>query len=113
MSVTLDPITLLVGALGLYLLSHFLQLKGTDRRLPPGPKGWPIIGNVGKDLPQPGCLEWEHWRKHKDLYGPVSSVTTAGHTLVLLNDINVALELLEKRSARYWARPRMVMANEL
>ena len=39
MSVTLDPITLLVGALGLYLLSYFLQLKGTDRRLPPGPKG--------------------------------------------------------------------------
>ncbi|KAK7994542.1 hypothetical protein PG991_016130, partial [Apiospora marii] len=36
--------------------------------LPPGPKGKPIVGNLG-DLPPAGALEWEHWAKHKALYG--------------------------------------------
>lgn len=37
-------------------------------RLPPGPKGLPIIGNL-LDLPAGGTQEWQHWLKHKDLYG--------------------------------------------
>lgn len=37
-------------------------------RLPPGPKGLPIIGNL-LDLPAAGTQEWQHWLKHKDLYG--------------------------------------------
>jgi hypothetical protein len=42
--------------------------------LPPGPKGLPIIGNVN-DLPKPGILVCHHWLQHKDIYGPISSVT--------------------------------------
>ncbi|OGM46071.1 putative flavonoid 3-hydroxylase [Aspergillus bombycis] len=106
---SLGSLILLAGVLGLYAL---LKSKASRAPLPPGPKGLPIIGNIGSDLPR-GGKDWEHWLKHKDLYGPISSITTAGHTLVILNDTNVAMELLEKRSARYSSRPRLVMANEL
>ncbi|KAE8354924.1 cytochrome P450 [Aspergillus coremiiformis] len=99
------------GFLGLYVLMKSRTSKALP--LPPGPKGLPMIGSVGSDLPPRGGKDWEHWWKHKELYGPISSVTTAGYTLIILNDTKVALELLEKRSARYSSRPRMVMAREL
>ncbi|GAB1190939.1 hypothetical protein APSETT444_000107 [Aspergillus pseudonomiae] len=54
---------LLAGVLGLYAL---LKSKASRAPLPPGPKGLPIIGNIGSDLPR-GGKDWEHWLKHKDL----------------------------------------------
>jgi hypothetical protein len=63
-------VNLITGFGGLYLLKIFLQSRnGTGGRapLPPGPKPQFLVGNV-KDLPKPGEREWDHWRKHKDLY---------------------------------------------
>lgn len=55
----------------LYVINRVLRGKSDGRRLPPGPKGIPILGNI-IDLPKPGELEWEHWLHHKDLYGKYS-----------------------------------------
>jgi len=98
----------------LYLLIKTVFLRPTTSKLPlpPGPKGLPLIGNVG-DLPPKGGLEWQHWLKHKDLYGPISSVTVFGQTIILVHDLEVALELLDKRGAKYSSRPRMVFAGEM
>jgi hypothetical protein len=65
-------LTLLLVPLALYLLHHFSK---TVKRaaLPPGPKPKFLIGNLF-DLPKPGELEWEHWLKHKDLYGPLRTI---------------------------------------
>lgn len=101
-------ITLLLGS---YL---FWKLVFTGRRLPlpPGPKGLPIIGNAA-DLPPTGGLEWQHWLKHKVLYGPLSSVTVFGQTIILLHDLKAAFELLDNRGAKYSSRGRMVFAGEM
>lgn len=98
----------------LYLLIKTVFLRPTTSKLPlpPGPKGLPLIGNVG-DLPPKGGLEWQYWLKHKDLYGPISSVTVFGQTIILVHDLEVALELLDKRGAKYSSRPRMVFAGEM
>ncbi|KAI1875920.1 uncharacterized protein JN550_001416 [Neoarthrinium moseri] len=80
--------------------------------LPPGPKGLPIVGNI-HDLPPPGVPEWQHWTKHKDLYGPISSVTALGTTIVLINDQDIAVELLAKRSAKFSDRPQMFFAQHM
>ncbi|KAI1121145.1 cytochrome protein [Nemania abortiva] len=71
--------------------------------LPPGPKGLPLLGNI-RDLPARGQREWEHWLKHKDLYGPISSVTSLGTTIIIVHSPELASELLEKRSSIYSAR---------
>ncbi|KAJ9640652.1 hypothetical protein H2204_003281 [Knufia peltigerae] len=84
----------------------------TTRPLPPGPRPKPLIGNL-QDLPPAGVEEWIHWAKHKDLYGPISSVTVMGQTIVILNDAQAAIELLEKRSIIYSSRPRLVFAFEM
>ncbi|KAJ2990652.1 hypothetical protein NUW58_g2843 [Xylaria curta] len=78
--------------------------------LPPGPKGVPLFGNI-MDLPPKGKREWEHWLIHKDIYGPISSVTALGTTIVILHSAELALELLEKRSLIYSARPNFVFAD--
>ncbi|KAI8625989.1 cytochrome P450 [Xylariaceae sp. FL1651] len=80
--------------------------------LPPGPRGYPLVGNIN-DLPPPGTLEARFWLKHKELFGPLSSVTVLGKSLVIINDARLAFELFEKRSAKYSSRPKQVLAGEM
>jgi hypothetical protein len=78
----------------------------------PGPKGLPLLGNI-KDLPPPDVPEYQHWLKHKDLYGSISSVNVLGMTLILIHDKKLAHDLLDQSASRTSGRPTMVMANEL
>ncbi|RYC62135.1 hypothetical protein CHU98_g4072 [Xylaria longipes] len=109
--------TLLKGSLLVVLLLVGVVLTPVARKtkrgpLPPGPNGWPLVGNV-TDLPRGGVREWEHWLKHKDLYGPISSVTALGTTIILLHSHELASELFEKRSAKYSTRTRLVFGCEM
>ena len=76
----------------------------------PGPKPLPIIGNLF-DLPKDHA--WIHWAKHKDIYGPISSVTVFGQTLIILNDPKIAVELFEKRFDTYSDRPVLTFGGTL
>ncbi|KAI1150679.1 cytochrome P450 monooxygenase [Nemania diffusa] len=95
-------------AIAVKFISFLLGKKSGP--LPPGPKGLPLLGNI-KDLPAGGQREWEHWLKHKDTYGPISSVTSLGTTLIILHSPELASELLEKRSSKYAARARLLFAE--
>lgn len=92
--------------LALYVLKVFFDRKKNTIPLPPGPKGLPLVGNIS-DLPSPGVPEYQHWFKHKYRYGPISSVTVLGQTMIIIHDKNVALELMEKRANIHSGRPRM------
>ncbi|CAG8247576.1 unnamed protein product [Penicillium olsonii] len=102
---------LLAALAAAYVLYCFFRPKA-GLQLPPGPRGMPIIGNL-LDLPPTGKQEWQHWLKHKTLYGPLSSISIFGTTLVIINDRNLALEILEKRSAKHSSRPDTVFADEI
>lgn len=82
------------------------------RRLPPGPKGLPLIGNIN-DLPPHNQPPYKHWIALKDKYGPLSSVTVMGQTIVVIGDHSMAFELMDKRGAKHSGRPASVFANEL
>ncbi|KAE8155236.1 cytochrome P450 [Aspergillus avenaceus] len=103
--------SILLAAVALYLAKVILTPKASAP-LPPGPKPKPIIGNLG-DLPPPGQQDWQHWAQFKKLYGPISSITIFGQTIIVINEARVAFDLMEKRSAIYSSRPRMVFAGEL
>ncbi|EPS35311.1 hypothetical protein H072_11345 [Dactylellina haptotyla CBS 200.50] len=103
-----DPRIVVYG--GVVVAVLWIVKKITSKRqlpLPPGPKGLPVFGNI-LDLPPKGLPEWEHWAKHKALYGPMSSVTILGQTIVLIHDIDIAVEMLDKKSVKFSNRPSMV-----
>ncbi|KAI1322474.1 OrdA protein [Xylariaceae sp. FL0255] len=53
------------------------------------------------------------WLPYKDLYGPISSVTTFGTTLVLLHDRRAVVDLLQHASDKTSGRPMMTFAHKL
>jgi hypothetical protein len=111
----LDTPTVLIVLLGVvvaYSINYLARTNRNGRPLPPGPKGLPVLGNVN-DLPKPGMLECHHWLQHKDTYGPISSITVLGQTFIIINDAQLALELLRDRSAAHAARPHMVFSSDM
>ncbi|EEU37635.1 uncharacterized protein NECHADRAFT_53484 [Fusarium vanettenii 77-13-4] len=101
-----------IGVVIVVILKRSFSTANGNPPLPPGPNGLPLAGNLN-DLPRPGVLEAHHWLKHKGLYGPISSVTVMGQTLVIINDAQVAFELLEKRSVKHSSRPRQIFVGEM
>ncbi|KAK2037953.1 cytochrome P450 [Colletotrichum somersetense] len=102
------PIQFIIPLVGLCVCYIFFR-KPAGAPLPPGPRGLPIVGNI-RDLPRPGKAEYQHWIKFKDAYGPISSVTVAGQTLVLIHDEEAAFNLLERTSLKTSNRPTQPFA---
>lgn len=104
----------IIALIGYFVYRQSTQKTQSNYNLPPGPKPLPILGNI-KDLPpNDGTPEYQHWLKHKDRYGGLSSVTVMGMTLVIIHDKKAAQELLEhQHSSKTSGRPAMVMANKL
>ncbi|KAJ0268694.1 hypothetical protein CBS470a_013809 [Colletotrichum nupharicola] len=99
--------------LAVFIVDKLLQARKNANRppLPPDPKGLPLVGNI-RDLPQPTEFAARFWLKHKDLYGPISSVQVLGKTLIIINDAQVASEMLDKRSSEFSSRPTIVLAAQ-
>uniref|UniRef100_P9WEI7 Cytochrome P450 monooxygenase claR n=1 Tax=Ampulloclitocybe clavipes TaxID=56467 RepID=CLAR_AMPCV len=103
--VTITEVAL--GIITLYLLGSYIVRRNS---LPPGPRGLPIVGNV-RDLPTE--RPWLFWAKHKDIYGPISSITVMGQSFIIVNELQIAIDLLDKKSAIYSDRPRLEFAGEM
>lgn len=79
------------------------------RRLPPGPVGLPLIGNLHQ---APSIYPWRTYASWRAKYGPLFSLQYGPTTLIVINSHRVAHDLLEKRSAIYSSRPRATMVHE-
>ncbi|TFK84330.1 cytochrome P450 [Polyporus arcularius HHB13444] len=80
---------------------------------PPGPRGLPLLGNLF-DVPTPQAFPWETYlRWGRQYHSDIIRVSALGMNIVVANTLEVVNELLDKRSAIYSDRPRMVMLNEL
>ncbi|KAE9397734.1 cytochrome P450 [Gymnopus androsaceus JB14] len=106
---TLDRSVLQLLAIPIVALIVMKSLSKSKHRMPPGPRGLPILGNIFQ-LPQFQWLKFTEW---KEQYGPIFSLNLAGNPVIVLNSHEVVTELLEKRSTIYSDRPRFIMAHEI
>lgn len=96
---------------------------------PPGPKGYPLIGNIFDMPTSKQWLQYDEWAKiygqqqyfgrrqihlaDIEITGDVFSYEVLGQRIIVLNSLEATQELFEKRSANYSDRPRMPMICEL
>ncbi|KAF8187480.1 cytochrome P450 [Pholiota molesta] len=107
MGVTLFDIALLV--LGLVLLKIAFK-RPSVAPLPPGPRRWPLLGN----LPQmPTSREWLTFADWGKKWGNIVSVSIFGQTMIIVNSAQMAIDMLEKEGSIYSDRPRLEMGGEL
>lgn len=88
------------------VISHLKRIPP----LPPGPKGYPLIGNA---LDMPTEKEWLTFAKWGDVWGDICSVTVLGQPIIILNSRRIVYEMLDKKSAVYSDRPVLQMGGEL
>ncbi|KZP02374.1 cytochrome P450, partial [Athelia psychrophila] len=75
-------------------------------RLPPGPRGWPLIGNL---LDMPSTDEWRTYAQWvKEFNSDILHLDICGTHIVILNSLEACVELLERRSSIYSTRHRSV-----
>lgn len=100
---------------------------------PPGPKGYPIIGNLW-DMPRMDESPWIAYDKMRETYGQVLSLRMTGacysdrhihhagdmiylevfgQPFLVLGTLDKVRDILEKRSAIYSSRPHMPMVMDL
>ncbi|KAM5346071.1 hypothetical protein ACJ41O_009076 [Fusarium nematophilum] len=98
---------LVVGSILLYL---FLTHDKRRQLLPPGPKGYPLVGNL-PSLAKPDDIPriTRAWAKK---YGPIVYTKIGGADWIWVNSAGAAKELMDKRGSKYSSRPRMPMAFE-
>ncbi|PVH80134.1 cytochrome P450 [Cadophora sp. DSE1049] len=87
--------------------SSILFPKKTPHPLPPGPKGEPILGHlrvVPSDKPENAYAKWS-----KEYNSDVLYFNILGQPVVVLNSVQAAVDLLDKRGSNYCDRPRFVL----
>jgi len=99
-------------AISLAIVVLYISYALAFRRLhlPPGPKGWPVIGNVIQLIAGGEHLElvFRDWAK---IFGDIVYLRVFNREIVVLNKFSVARDLLEKRSSIYSDRPPFVLLN--
>lgn len=118
--------------IGLHKLSFTMLVRHRHRHLPPGPRPLPLIGNLLEVIRISRAQRpWIAYRELSKKYGEfgyqiprifrqviyssssgqIVSLRTMGRCLVMINNIDIALELLKKRSAIYSSRPKSALSN--
>ncbi|KAG1737603.1 cytochrome P450 [Suillus lakei] len=108
---TLTNITwldLCLTGVGVYLVKQVLNKN--PAAYPPGPRGWPLVGNI-QDMPQiKPWLTFAEWGKK---YGAISHVEVLGQHIIVLNSVKSAMDMLDKKGTVYSDRPVLPMGSEL
>ena len=47
------------------------------------------------------------------MIGPISSITVLGQKIIIVNDVKIALDLMDKRSSIYSNRPILTFGGEM
>ncbi|KAJ8508820.1 hypothetical protein ONZ45_g8943 [Pleurotus djamor] len=105
-----SPISWAALLLVIALVSKLRIYTSSPRHYPPGPKSDPFIGNLRQIPLEHQEKTFAEWGTR---YGDVIYISLLGKELIILNTLQAARDLLEKRSAIYSDRPRSVLLEDL
>ena len=74
------------------------------RNLPPGPRAWPILGNLRQLLGRQLYVAFSDWAKK---YGSIMSVWMGPRLVIVLSDIHAIKEALGKQADCFSDRPEV------
>ncbi|KAI0056132.1 cytochrome P450 [Artomyces pyxidatus] len=100
------PVLLVVGLLTFCIVRY---LRSPWRKLPPGPRGLPFLGNI-RELSD---SRWLTSSAPKETYGEIMYLSVIGQPIMVLNSQRVAADLLDRRARIYSSRPRLILASEI
>ncbi|KAG7601177.1 unnamed protein product [Arabidopsis thaliana] len=72
--------------------------------LPPGPPGWPVVGNLFQ-FARSGKPFFEYAEDLKKTYGPIFTLRMGTRTMIILSDATLVHEALIQRGALFASRP--------
>ncbi|RDW92582.1 hypothetical protein BP5796_01976 [Coleophoma crateriformis] len=106
----LNSLALGAGFILLFLWQVYLRCFTVKNKsgfpLPPGPKGEPVLGHfrvIPEDNPEFAYMKWG-----KEYGSDVLYFNVLGRPIVVLNSVQAAVDLMDKRGANYGDRPRFV-----
>ncbi|KAJ3709659.1 cytochrome P450 [Lentinula raphanica] len=92
------------------ILIVFRVFKALQQRskLPPGPLGLPVFGNLFQLPTSRPWLAFDNWAKQ---YGPIVYLNIAGQNTIVLNSHKTAADLLERRATIYSDWPDFIVLS--
>lgn len=100
---------LCLTVVGVYLVKK-VAIKKNPTPYPPGPRGWPLIGNI---LDMPRVKPWVTFTKWGEMYGDITHIEVMGRHIIVLNSVKTAMEMMDNKSILYSERPVLPMSGEL
>ncbi|KAG2037858.1 cytochrome P450 [Suillus americanus] len=100
---------LCLTGVGVYVAKQVVTRK-SPAPYPPGPPGWPLIGNV---LDMPRIKPWLTFTEWGQKYGDITHIEVLGRHIIVLNSVKTAMEMMDSKSTLYSDRPVLPMAGEL
>uniref|UniRef100_A0A803NWT0 Cytochrome P450 n=1 Tax=Cannabis sativa TaxID=3483 RepID=A0A803NWT0_CANSA len=106
----LTPYSHLYFTLLAIIISGFIffltqKTKSKKPNLPPGPPGWPIVGNLFQVV-RSGKPFYQYVRDLKDKYGSIFTLKMGTRTLIIITDPKLIHEALIENGAVFSTRPR-------
>ncbi|KAF2538375.1 hypothetical protein F2Q70_00006675 [Brassica cretica] len=72
--------------------------------LPPGPPGWPVVGNLFQ-FARSGKQFFEYVDEMKKIHGPILTLKMGIRTMIIISDADLAHQALIERGAQFATRP--------
>ncbi|VVA97129.1 unnamed protein product [Arabis nemorensis] len=90
---------------GLVSLTITYRNHNSNRNnLPPGPPGWPVIGNLFQ-FTRSSKQFFEYVEDLRKIYGPILTLRLGTRTMIIISDASLAHEALIERGAQFATRP--------